>query len=373
MRSMTRREAVRLGCMIGVGGLGGGAAMLGAGGCSRRTSDGGAPVVLYSSVDEPLLRELVADYTTETGARVLVVGDTEATKTTGLVQRLIAERERPRCDVWWSNEPFGTIGLAAQGMFEPLTIASSLREGGWPSELIGSNDAWIGFAQRARVIVYNAERMSREQAPASLSDLLRPELRGRVGIARPEFGTTRGHMAALVAAHGPDRTRAFLRALKDHDVRLYDGNSVVVRAVAGGEIDVGLTDTDDVFAGQRNGWKVDFTLERIDDRSATGDWPPPPAIEGALPSIGPLVIPNTVARVRGGPNPEAAERLIAYLLSERMERLMAQSEARNIPVRPGLAAQLRTVAISRPMRVRLEDVEARVQEALAIVAETIGT
>jgi iron(III) transport system substrate-binding protein len=329
--------------------------------------------VLYSSVDEPLLRELVADYMKESGERVMVVGDTEATKTTGLVQRLIAERERPRCDVWWSNEPFGTIGLAGQGLFEPLKIVPALRELGWPPELIGSNDAWVGFAQRARVIVYNTERLSRDEAPTSLTDLLRPELNGRVGIARPEFGTTRGHMAALVAAHGPDRTRAYLRALKDHGVRLYDGNSVVVRAVAGGEIDVGLTDTDDVFAGQRNGWKVDFTLERIDDRSATGQWPPALTGEGTLPSIGPLVIPNTIARVRGGPNPEAAERLIEYLLSERLERLMAESEARNIPVRPGLAARLKTIAISRPMQVRLEEVEARVEEALAIAAETIGT
>ncbi|MEZ6163920.1 MAG: hypothetical protein R3B67_05735 [Phycisphaerales bacterium] len=32
----------------------------------------------------------------------------------------------------------------------------------------------------------------------------------------------------------------------------------MVRAVAMGEIDVGLTDTDDVWSGQQNGWKVDF-------------------------------------------------------------------------------------------------------------------
>lgn len=368
MRILSRREAIKKGGAIGIGGAG---LLLGLGGCRKPANSTGAQAVLYSSVDEPLLRALADDAMKQTGSRLLVVGDTEATKTTGLVQRLIAERERPRCDVWWSNEPFGTIGLARQELFEPLKIASALRELGWPPELIGANDAWVGFAQRARVIVYNTERVSRENAPTALSDLLRPELQGRVGIARPEFGTTRGHMAALVAAHGAERTREYLGALKAHNARLYDGNSVIVKAVAGGEIDVGLTDTDDVFAGQRNGWKVDFTLERFDDQSPGGESPSPTG--SIIPSVGPLVIPNTVARVKGGPNPEGAERLIEYLLSERLERLMAESEARNIPVRPGLAAQLKTVEVSRPMNVRLEEVEARVDEALAIVAETIGT
>lgn len=338
------------------------------GGCRRKADTG--EVVLYSSVDEPILREVIDAYAREHTGRVLLVGDTEATKTTGLLQRLIAERERPRCDVWWSNEAFSTIGLARQGLLEPLAIASELRALGWPAELIGAGDQWIGFAQRARVIVRNTERVTKDAAPTSLADLLRPEFKGRVGIARPQFGTTRGHVAALVAAHGPERTRAFLAALKTHGVRQYDGNSLVVRAAAEGEIDVGLTDTDDVFAGQRNGWKVDLTLERVDGAD-TGS---------VLPSMGPLVIPNTIARIKDGPDSRgagkagsAADGLVAFLLSEEVERLLASSEARNIPVRPGLAAQVQTVSIPRPMGVRLEDVEARIDEALTIVAQTLGT
>lgn len=225
------------------------------------------------------------------------------------------------------------------------------------------------------MIVYNTDRVRKDSAPTALADLLKPEFKDRIGIARPQFGTTRGHMAALVAAHGPERTREFLRALKANGLRQYDGNSMIVKAVAQGEIDVGLTDTDDVFAGQRNGWKVDFTLERVDgpDANATG---------GVLPSIGPLVIPNTVARIKNGPESRAAlasgvgttgvDALVSFLLSEKLERLLAVSEARNIPVRPGLAAEVQTVAIPKPMNVRLEDVEAKIDEALAIVADTLG-
>lgn len=367
-QALARIVALGAGSCISIGSFGGMSA------CRRLPASG--PAVLYSSVDEPLLREIMDVYAREHNGRVLLVGDTEATKTTGLLQRLIAERENPRCDVWWSNEAFSTIGLARQGLLAPLAIASELRALGWPAELIGAGDQWIGFAQRARVIVYNTDRVTKEAAPTALADLLRPEFKDRIGIARPQFGTTRGHMAALVAAHGPERTREFLRALKAHGLRQYDGNSMIVKAVAQGEIDVGLTDTDDVFAGQRNGWKVDFTLERVDAPDAI-------AAGGVLPSIGPLVIPNTVARLKNGPESRAstakgssagaADALVSFLLSEKLERLLAASEARNIPVRPGLAAQVQTVSIPKPMNVRLEDVEARIDEALAIVAETLGT
>ncbi|MBX3360262.1 MAG: extracellular solute-binding protein [Phycisphaeraceae bacterium] len=361
---LTRRGAMSRLLAIGAGGA---ISISGLASCRRASPEG--EVSLYSSVDEPLLREVMDVYAREHSGRVLLVGDTEATKTTGLLQRLVAERENPRCDVWWSNEAFSTIGLARQGMLEPLSIASELRSIGWPLELIGAGDQWVGFAQRARVIVYNTARVSRDAAPTSLSELLREEFRGRVGMARPQFGTTRGHMAALVAAHGGERTRAYLAALKGHGLRIYDGNSLIVRAVAQGEIDVGLTDTDDVFAGQRNGWPVEFTLERADDPGIGSEM---------IPSIGPLVIPNTVARIKNGPESRrgggvgGADALVAFLLSEKHERLLAASEARNIPVRPGLASKVETVSIARPMAVRLEDVESRIDEALAIVAETLG-
>lgn len=355
---ITRRDAIGV---MGFSALG-----LALGACRREQTFEPGSVALYSSVDEPLLQSLVAYLGRATGLRIAVVGDTEATKTTGLVQRLIAERDRPRCDVWWSNEPFGTIGLARQGLLAPMAeIAGALRGAGWPAELIGADDRWIGFAQRARAFVSSTERVADAAAPTALSDLLRQEWRGRIGMARPQFGTTRGHVAALVAAHGADRARAFLAALKANEVRMYDGNSMVVRAVAQGEIDAGLTDTDDVFAGQRNGWKVRLTLERADtDTTSLAD--------GTLPSIGPLVIPNTVAIINGAPNQAEAARLVAAVVSEDVERLLAESEARNIPVRPGLASKVESVAIERPMPVRLEEVEARVDEALAIAAETLG-
>jgi iron(III) transport system substrate-binding protein len=327
-------------------------------GCGR--DDGSQrTVVLYSSVDDYLLRDVVRAFEQETGIRVRLAGDTEATKTTGLVQRLLAERASPRADVWWSSEAFGTIQLSREGLLEPFNSRHEAEfegEGGWPAEMRGEKGDWYGFASRARVIVYSTQRLSEGEVPTRLRDLTDPKWRNRVGLARPQFGTTRGHMGALVVICGAEQTEQWLRDMRANGMRMYDGNASVVRAVAHGEIDLALTDTDDVWAGQRNDWPVELVYETSD----SGETP-----EG-LCSFGPMLIPNTVAKVRGGPNPDAAAILIDFILSERVERMLAESESGNIPIRPALAAEFPRARIPAGRLPDLQKVTDAIPEAMEI-------
>ena len=80
-------------------------------------------------------------------------------------------------------------------------------------------------------------------------------------MARPQFGTTRSQMAYLLSSCGEELFRKWLNQLHEGHIRLYDGNSAVVRAVAMGEIDAGLTDSDDVAAGRREKWPVAMKLD----------------------------------------------------------------------------------------------------------------
>ena len=49
---------------------------------------------------------------------------------------------------------------------------------------------------------------------------------------------------------------------------------------------------------------------------------------------GTLVLPNTVAMVRGGPHPENAKKLIDYLLSPEVEQKLAAGRSAQIPLHP---------------------------------------
>ncbi len=329
-------------------------AMAGIGGCSERDDE--QRVVLYSSVDGYLLREIIANIEERTGLRVKIQGDTELTKTTGLVERVLSERGRRRADVWWSSEAFGTIRLAREGVLAPMGVEPDAGEGAtWPAQLRGKDDLWIGFAQRARVIAYASDRVDAGDAPTSLADLTHERWRGRVGIARPQFGTTRGHMAALVELWGADVFEAWLRAMTANGVRVLDGNATVVREIARGTIDVGLTDTDDVFAAQREGLKVGLVYERLDEPRDGEAWSP-----------GAMVMPNTVAMVAGGPNPKGAALLIEAILSEATERAMMASDSRNFPVRRGLMAEMDVATPRDVMQIDLERVADRVGVAIEI-------
>jgi iron(III) transport system substrate-binding protein len=74
---------------------------------------------------------------------------------------------------------------------------------------------------------------------------------------------------------------------------LLDGNSEVVKAVARGDAQIGLTDSDDIADGRREGLPV-----------------------AALPiNREMLLIPNTVAVIRAAPHPQPADRLFVYLQS----------------------------------------------------------
>lgn len=305
-------------------------------GCSRQREQ---RVTLYSSVDDHVLREVVAAYEQAAGARVLVVADTEATKTTGLVQRLIAEKARPRADVWWSSEPFGTIRLARESILAPGAPAPPLHPAS--SRLAGSLSApdasWHAMSLRARVLAARRGAFDGAPPPTRLRDLARAGL--RVGMARAQFGTTRGHMTLLASLAGVETLERWLVAMRDAGLRLYNGNSSVVRAVAEGEIDIGLTDTDDVWAARRNNWPVDPFFE-------SPDTPETPPGENELPSPGPMLIPCTVAIVAGGPaGTDAARDLASFLLSPRCERILAFSDSHNVPVRDLMPAELGAFAI----------------------------
>ena len=290
-------------------------------------------VILYTSTDDEFAKLIANDFTTETGIQVKIVGDTEATKTTGLVARLKAEANNPKAtkaDVWWSSEPFGTIDLALTGVLQPGAMQGLVED--WPETLHDPDWTWVAMASRPRVIVYASDRIT--DPPSSLRDFAHPKWKGRIGMARPQFGTTRGHMGILADRWGLQEFERWLTMLKANNIRLYDGNATVVRAVAMGEIDLGLTDTDDVWAGQRNGWKVDCTYEPFD----------PPMNLNTLSSKGPTLLPNTVAIVAGAPNPDNARRLAGYLISPRVERLLAESTSRNLPVNPELNDLFNTIA-----------------------------
>jgi len=129
------------------------------------------------------------------------------------------------------------------------------------------------------------------------------------------------------------------------------------------EIDVGLTDTDDVYVGKDNHWPVQMAFETA-DKITKGTMAPK-----GLPSAGTLVIPFTVAKVRGGPNPNQAARLASFLVSAEAERLLATGPSKNIPIRDALAKELKMTPIPMMAPIDAKALEASIGKADALLNE----
>jgi len=266
-------------------------------------------LAVYCSVDQEYAEAILARFSLlHPEIAITPLFDTETTKTTGLVERLRAEKSRPQADFYWSSEVFLTIRLADEGLLAPLDLPEL---SAWPEAYRDPQRRWYAFAGRFRVIALLDDPALLR--PASLLNLAEPAFKGLV-IADPNFGTTRGHVASLFAALGSDNAARFLRDLKANDVRVVASNSQAVREVTDGRARYALTDSDDVWAAQRNGAAITCV---------------PAALS---PTSGPLVIPNTFARIAGRPDSPAALAFALFILSPETEKLLADSDSHNLPL-----------------------------------------
>lgn len=278
------------------------------------------PVVLYSSVDTDVLDEMVAECQRATGCKLAVAGDTEATKTTGLVMRVISEQDSPKADIFWSSEAMGCAMLASRGLLRPGLVVAG--PGGDVAarrpELLGRDGRWVGMALRIRQGVVATDRVAHSELPKCLGHLTLANFSGRIGMARPQFGTTQGHMAFLTSAYGPDRFERWVQELSKNGMRLFDGNGAVVRAIANGQIDLGLTDSDDVLAGQVQGWKLGAVNLSSELSPSTFD-------AGGEALVGPLLIPSTVGVIANRPVRAEVELVAAWMTSGAAEAALGAS------------------------------------------------
>lgn len=285
------------------------ALVLGLPGCGAAKS-----VVVYTAVDQVYAEPMIRQFTEETGIAVRQVFDVEAAKTTGLVNRLLAEKDRPQCDVFWSNEFIQTILLQEKGV---LAAYGSPSAKDIPEAFREKDGYWTAFGGRARVLVVNTDLAPPERMPKRLLDLTETGVDpAKIGIALPVFGTTATHAAALYAALGRDAALAWHRSLKEKGVQVLDGNSVVRDKVANGELVMGLTDTDDAYGAVADGKPVTIVYLDQDD----GD-------------MGTLVNPNTVALIAGGPNPGGGKQFIDWLLKPSSEAELLRMGWIDLPCR----------------------------------------
>ena len=276
-------------------------------------NDNSNQVVVYTTVDQIFSEPILKDFENETGIKVKVVYDTEETKSTGVLNRIIAEKDNPQCDLFWSGDPVRTIVLKNKDITLPYKskIAEDIN-----SVFKDPEHHWTGFSARARVLIYNKDMLSDAEVPQSIFDLTDEKYKGNFAIANPLFGTTTFHFAALFIALGDEKAKQLFADLKANNVIIATSNGDVKKQVSQGVVACGLTDTDDAYEAIKENANIGIVF--LDQNK-----------------LGSLIMPNTVNLIKNSPNIENGKILMDYLLSKETEAKLSISCAQ-MPLHKGV-------------------------------------
>lgn len=297
-------------------------------GCQQKPVD---RVVLYCSQDREYAEGILEDFTRKTGIQIDFRGDTESNKSISLYEALVREAPQPRCDVFWCNEPVLMQRLAQRGVLEAYQSPAAASFPDWTRP---KDNTWQAFAARARILLVN-NRIPDADVPKNLHDLASSKWNKRWAMAKPFFGTTASHAACLWQQMGKEPAQQLLSRMAQGAVVL-PGNHDVAVAVAEGQVDMGLTDTDDA---------MEVIAKKFPVRIVYLDQPTP----------GTLFLPNTLGLIKNAPHPAAAKKLIDYLLTVEVEERLARGPSAQIPLNPKV--QMGELRIKTPSQIKAMEVD----------------
>lgn len=274
--------------------------------------DDGGSLTVYSGREEELVAPLFERFQDETGITVEVrYGDSAE-----LAATIAEEGDNSPADVFWAQDPGALGSVAAQLARLPEETLALVAE-----RFRDDEGRWVGTSGRVRTIVYDTSKLSDDDVPSSVLDLVEPAWEDKVGIA-PTNASFQAFVTAFRLAEGDQAARDWLVALKENGARTYEKNTPIVEAVAGGEIELGLV----------NHYYVGLVKAESPDAPVANHYLAP-GDPGALVSVAGAGILASAA------NADEAQELVSFLLSEPAQAFYAEeAEEAEYPLVDGVEA-----------------------------------
>ncbi len=272
-----------------------------------------ADLVIYSGRSEAQVEPLLDLFTEETGLKVSVRYGASAE----LAAQIAEEGSNSRADLYWSQDAGALGAVDRQGLLAPAPAEAAA---GVDPRFKAKDGTWVGLTGRARVVVYNPQKVPADELPSSVFTLTDPKWKGRIGIA-PTNASFQAFVTAMRIQAGEARTREWLRGLEANEPKVFESNDLIVRAVNDGQIDLGLANHYYLF---QLGAEIGDRLVARNHYTANGD-------VGALVNVaGVAILKSSEARAEAG-------RLVSFLLSPEAQRHFAEDNF-EYPLLPGVPA-----------------------------------
>lgn len=189
-------------------------------------------VVLYSGREEALIAPLIEIFTQETGITVEV----RYAGTSELAAQLLEEGQATPAGVFLSQDAGALGALSDAGLFETLDSDITDRVDGDFSSTDGS---WVGLTGRARVVVYDSQRVGEDQLPQTVEEIVADEWAGEVAVA-PTNASFQSFVTAFRVIEGEEAADAWVSALAAGNPPIFEKNGAILEAVNDGIHPMGL-------------------------------------------------------------------------------------------------------------------------------------
>jgi iron(III) transport system substrate-binding protein len=173
-------------------------------------------------------------FTEETGIEVEFLNGSDAE----LRERLEVEGADSEADVFMTVDVANLSLAAEQDLLQP--VRSAELESAVPASLRDPEGRWFGLSERARVVIYNTD----EVQPAELSTyaaLGDARWKDRICFRTSTSAYTQSLVASFIAHDGPEQARAAVEGWVANDPQILANDPEIVRTVAAGGCDVGIT------------------------------------------------------------------------------------------------------------------------------------
>jgi iron(III) transport system substrate-binding protein len=173
-------------------------------------------------------------FTKKTGIKVKV----HTGNTTELFERLKAEGDKTPADVLVTVDAGNLWNAARAELLAP--VDSAVLAANIPANLRDPERRWFGLTVRARTIMYNTAKVK----PADLSTyeaLGDPKWKGRICLRPSGYVYNQSLIATMIKRHGEAKTEEVVRGWAQNNPTLIQGDTNVLKAIAAGQCDVGLT------------------------------------------------------------------------------------------------------------------------------------
>ena len=307
-------------------------------------------VNVYSYRQPFLVEPLFDAFTEKTGIEVKVIFAKK-----GLIERIKAEGERSPADILLTVD-IGRLHAArdiAQAVNLPVLKQHI------PAQARGRDDKWFGLTWRARIAYASKDRVSEQEL--RFAELADATWRGRICLRSGQHPYNIALFAALLDHMGEADFRKWLTGLKANLVAKPSGNDrAQVRKIYGEACDIGIGNT--YYMGKMQ------TNEKNPEQK---DWAAAVRIIfPTMPRGGAHMNVSGMAMAKHAPNPENAQKLMAYLISKEAQRIYAETNF-EYPIRPDVAASARVKSWGRftPDTIELDKIASLRKRAGEIVDE----